>query len=185
MRLNGIGYQAARQNLINSGTRATDIEHRDRPQWCVYWGRHHLEDHETQFVSRGKIKFGRAKFTTALQRGRNQGGADFRIYAEIRLESDAATRDFETYIGQMMMHLREPGDQGQEELFNIFDSDLKQMVLDTAHVMERRTHHYIREILLYETEKPHVLDLARNPIKSPINVNLLEGILEFNVATNA
>ena len=81
----GIGYQEERERRIAEGYAPGSIENPNNSRPIIYFARAHLTDHETKMVARGPMKIGRAKFASAIMRGRNQPGTDFRIYGEIVL----------------------------------------------------------------------------------------------------
>ena len=122
----GIGYQEyKRQRMINEGLRSSDLERKGNERYSIYFGRAHCTDYQSGVESRGYCKIGRGKFTTALMRGRNQPGIDFRVYGEIILASDYATYRAEDLIKEALSH-RHVGvmSQGQKELYNITDEEL-------------------------------------------------------------
>ena len=151
--MKGIGYQSFRTLRIGSGIPKSKIEKEGYERYSLYFARSHQEDHETGQVSRGHLKFGRAKFITALQRGRNEGGADFRIYGEIVLDSNEATKEFEARVQSMMSRSNRTGSQGQRELYDIRDSELENVILEVARVLRTYTHHRVLEVNLYENDR--------------------------------
>jgi hypothetical protein len=162
--MQGIGYQSYRKLRIAEGIPPGSIEFKGYERYCVYWGRSHQIDHESGLVARGPLKFGRGKFTTALQRGRNEGGADFRIYAEIILDSEAATYAVENKISEMMYGRREVGDQGQRELYDILDNEIENTVKISAQLIEDETDFWIHEVNLYLNERRSI-EFTRDPSK--------------------
>lgn len=147
--MRGIGYQAYRNQRINEGLSKSSIEDSGNERYCVYWGRSHQEDHETSIMARGHLKFGRAKFTTALQRGRNQAGADFRIYGEIILDSNRATYDFEHDVKHLLKKNNITGSQGQLELYNFKDDEIKNMITSVIATMKNENYYNIVEANIY------------------------------------
>ena len=89
--MQGIGYQEARQKRFAEGFTGSNLESKGNEEYLVYFGRAHITDFETGVAARGLMKIGRGKFKTALMRGRNQPGVDFRIYAEIIVATNADT----------------------------------------------------------------------------------------------
>lgn len=154
IKLTGMGYQDNRNQRFAEGIRKGDIEKPGFERYCIYWGRSHVKDHETGIEARGDLKAGRAKYTTALQRGRNEGGSDFRLYAEIILESNEATHDFEDALKWLFKKKNKIGDQGQRELYDVRDHEIEGMVLELADYMRANSYHKILEINLYHDGKP-------------------------------
>lgn len=177
--MQGIGYQGYRNLRINEGIPPGSIEEKGNERYSVYWGRMHIVDHETGVLARGIMKFGRGKFTTAIQRGRNEGGADFRIYGEIIVDNDEATYVFERKISEMMSSRNVSGSQGQKELYTIKDNELEDIVRQMSTLMDIQTSYWIREVNIYHNDKPKILEFDRSPNKKEINADLLEGCLIF------
>jgi hypothetical protein len=69
--------------------------------------------------TRGYTKIGRTINVRALQRGRNQGGADWWFAAFWPLESKAQTHSVESAISKSLKGYKQAGPQGQRELYNI------------------------------------------------------------------
>ena len=124
----GIGYQEAKQKRINEGFARGKIEKRGNEEYLLYFARAHIVDHETGLEARGLLKIGRGKFKTALQRGRNQPGVDFRIYAEVLVESNADTYHIEDIVKRILSNKNIQGSQGQRELYDISDDELYEVV---------------------------------------------------------
>ena len=124
----GIGYQEAKQKRINEGFARGKIEKRGNEEYLLYFARAHIVDHETGLEARGLLKIGRGKFKTALQRGRNQPGVDFRIYAGVLVESNADTYHIEDIVKRILSNKNIPGSQGQRELYDISDDELYEVV---------------------------------------------------------
>ena len=121
----GKSFKQLREERILEGIPSGKIEAKGNEQYCIYFGRVHVKDHETQAVSRGMLKIGRAKFVTTIARGRNQGGCDFRVYARIIVNTNDETWEVEKDIKQILKHKNTIGDQGQTELYALTDSELK------------------------------------------------------------
>lgn len=149
VKITGIGYQDNKKYRFNEGIRKSDIEKSGYERFCVYWGRSHVTDHETKIEARGDLKFGRAKFITALQRGRNEGGSDFRIYGEIILESNEATHEFEQALQELFKDKNKTGEQGQKELYDVRDHEIEDMIKCAARYMRSRSCHTMIEVNLY------------------------------------
>jgi len=149
--MQGIGYQEYRKNRLNEGYSASEIESVGNERFLIYFGRAHLVDHETGIEGRGYLKIGRGKFATALMRGRNQPGIDFRIYSEIILESNQATKDIEELIKIHLWQYNKTFSQGQREMYDISDTDLGSKVDHIVSLAKHRTYHVIREVNHYYT----------------------------------
>jgi hypothetical protein len=124
----GIGYQEYRRKRLSEGLSASKIEAAGNERFLIYFGRAHVVDHETGTVARGKLKIGRGKFATALMRGRNQPGIDFRIYAELILENNRATQIAEDELKAELSAHNASMSQGQRELYDFADSELQATV---------------------------------------------------------
>lgn len=124
----GQGYKEARFKRMSSGLTASEIEKTGNEEFLVYFGRAHVIDHETNVESRGPLKVGRAKFKTALARGRNQPGIDFRIYAEIIVSTNQDTRNLEKIAHKILRMQSIVGSQNQQELFDVADKDIADWV---------------------------------------------------------
>jgi hypothetical protein len=122
----GIGYQDYKSLYEKNGG---EIEGNER--FLIYFGRAHVVDHISNFTARGPLKIGRGKFATAIMRGRNQPGVDFRIYSELILQSNEDTYLAETIIKDALSHRNIEMEQNQKELYDISDDEL-QYVVDTA-----------------------------------------------------
>ena len=96
--MQGLGYQDARQQRMSEGYTASNMEERGHEEFLVYFGRAHITDFEKCLIARGLLKVGRGKWKTALMRGRNQPGVDFRIYAEIFLTNNDDTKIVEKIV---------------------------------------------------------------------------------------
>lgn len=150
--MNGIGYQSYKKQRLREGYTSTGMELAGNERYCVYWGRSHQMDHETGVTARSPLKFGRAKFTTALQRGRNQAGADFRIYGEIVVRSNDATKTFETMIAELYRYRRAVGPQGQMELYDFLDDEIPDAILSAARWMNAHYPKDIMEVNVYDAD---------------------------------
>jgi len=130
----GIGYQAVKQLRFDEGYIASTIESTGNEQYILYFGRPHLYDYETGTEARGLMKIGRGKYLTALLRGRNQPGVDFRIYATIIVSTNAETHMIERVAQDLFKDRNVKGSQGQRELYSISDEELFLVVNDIAEV---------------------------------------------------
>jgi|SaaInl5LU_22_DNA_1037371.scaffolds.fasta_scaffold17803_2 hypothetical protein len=132
--MQGIGYQEARKKRFSEGFTGSNLESKGNEEYLLYFGRAHINDFETGMPARGYMKVGRGKFKTALQRGRNQPGVDFRIYAEIIVKTNIQTHQIEKLAATMLKDKSIKGSQGQKELYNIKDDELFDIVNDIAEV---------------------------------------------------
>lgn len=131
----GISYQESKQlRMLDTGLTGSQIETKGNEEFLIYFGRAHVKDHETGALARGLLKIGRGKYKTALQRGRNQPGIDFRIYAEILLFNNEDTYRLEAIAKEIFKDNHIRGDQGQEELYDFKDEDLYDIVQDLVEV---------------------------------------------------
>lgn len=98
---------------------------------CVYIGRMHITDYETGIIGRGPCKIGRAVYVNAVQRGRNQSGGDFRIYARIIVINKFYTSQIEKYIAKKYNTKKATGPlDNQTELYNFQDHELEDLWKD-------------------------------------------------------
>ena len=148
----GIGYQEARQKRFNegyTGSGANGLESKGNEEYIIYFGRAHCEDFVTGQVARGLLKVGRGKFKTALMRGRNQPGIDFRVYAEIILHKNEDTHIVEKLIESNFKERNVPGPQNQRELYNFTDKELTDFVYTVEELVNEFTDVKIKEVNLY------------------------------------
>jgi hypothetical protein len=134
MELIGIGYQDYRKKHSDIKNEKKGME-----RYLIYFGRAHVVDHETNTVARGPLKIGRGKWATALMRGRNQPGIDFRIYAEIILGTNEQTYLAEEIVKDVLGHKNMPMTQNQQEIYDIKDSELKKVVNTIVEVIRAET----------------------------------------------
>jgi hypothetical protein len=133
----GIGYQEyKKKRMVTEGLKASQIEDKGFERYSIYFGRAHCYDHETGVRARGYLKIGRGKFTTALMRGRNQPGIDFRVYGEIILTSNAETHAAEKIIKEALRHRHINMSQGQQELYNLLDHELPYTVRTMSDILK-------------------------------------------------
>ena len=135
----GLGYKGACQLRIdegyttqNSKIKGDGYEEQGHERYCLYFGRSHIIDHETGVSARGLLKVGRAKYLSALIRGRNQPGNDFRIYYAIYVPNDRQTWLLEEIFKKKYKSRNVIGDEGQQELYNIKDEEIKEIVDDIS-----------------------------------------------------
>lgn len=146
MKSKGIGYQEYRKRRMDvEGLRASDIEKAGNERYLIYFGRAHVVDHETNTEHRGPLKIGRGKFATALMRGRNQPGIDFRIYSEIILETNDATKDIEMLIKGLLLDKNITLSQNQQECYDIKDDELLDLLDDIVESIDTKSSHLILE----------------------------------------
>jgi len=131
---NGIGYQdykeQRKKQFIAEGLPPGKIENTNEEyaEWVIYFGRACIFDFETGKFARAPLKIGRGKFVTAIQRGRNQPGVDFRIYAAIIVTDNRDTKEIENRIKEVYKDRNIPGSQGQRELYDFKDGEIKDLV---------------------------------------------------------
>ena len=147
--MTGIGYQEYRKLRLNEGHTSTAMEQAGNERYLIYFGRAHVSDHETGTECRGHLKIGRGKFATALMRGRNQPGIDFRIYAELILENNQATKDVEEIIKDALQHRNMKFSQGQREMYNISDAEIETTLSAIVEIVGAETSHKILETNYY------------------------------------
>ena len=151
--MKGIGYQEYKRKRMNEGLIASHIEDPGNERFLIYFGRAHLTDFESGIACRGHLKIGRGKFATAIQRGRNQSGIDFRIYAEIIFDNNRATHIAEAKIKGALSHKHMTFSQGQDEMYNIKDAELEMVVATMAEIIDVESHHNILEVVTYLDNK--------------------------------
>lgn len=159
-RISGIGYQANRVQRLMEGFGGSRMESAGNERYLVYFGRAHLTDHETNVETRGHMKIGRGKFATAIQRGRNQPGVDFRIYGEIILGSNDATHEVEKLISKALRHKHKEFDQGQSEMYDIADDELHTIMCDMAQLV-KADKWKILELNMYDNDKKLSIDISK------------------------
>ena len=98
------------------------------PRHVRYFARNHQEDHRGGPTAVGYLKIGRAMYANTLQRGRNQGGGDFRLYAEVLLSSEDETRRIEEVAALVCMNRHHHSSIGQNELYDIGDEELRDTI---------------------------------------------------------
>jgi hypothetical protein len=121
------------KDIINERKAAgqKDLEDSNNPEWTVYIARTHVTDHETGVVARGPIKIGRGKYMNNIQRGRNQGGSDFRVYARIILKENDGTKKIEKYVSTAYADRKFVGPQStQSELYDFNDDEIEGLIKD-------------------------------------------------------
>jgi hypothetical protein len=108
-----------------------NLEDPSNPEWTVYIARTHVTDYETGITARGPLKIGRGKYMNNIQRGRNQGGGDFRVYARFILEDNNETKKIERYLEHNYKDRKFIGPQStQSELYDFKDSEIEALVND-------------------------------------------------------
>lgn len=124
----------------------SDLEKDQNPRWCIYFGRSHVIDFETGILARGPLKVGKAKYANTLIRGRSQDGSNFRLYAEIVLESETALLDADKIIKTYFLDWNIPGEENQTELYNIKDSEIPNFIKFASELILNKTGHNITRI---------------------------------------
>ena len=122
----GIGYQESR--ALRKEELGSNIESKGNEEFQIYFGRAHITDIDSNLEARGKLKIGRAKYKTAVQRGRNQPGVDFRIYAQINVSTNAETYALEDILKSEFKDRNVIGSQGQRELYDFADCEITSIV---------------------------------------------------------
>ena len=149
----GIGYQEARKKRFDegfSGSGYNGLESKGCEEFIIYFGRACVNDFETGVPARAMLKIGRGKFKTALQRGRNQPGIDFRVYAEILLYKNEDTHTVEKLITKSFKNRNVKGSQGQKELYDFADNELINLVYTIEEMVKDFTDVEIKEINFYK-----------------------------------
>jgi hypothetical protein len=149
----GIGYQESRKKRFSegfSGSGDNGLESRGNEEFIIYFGRACVNDFETGVPARAMLKIGRGKFKTALQRGRNQPGIDFRVYAEILLYKNEDTHIVEKLIAKTFKDRNIKGSQGQKELYNFTDDELTDVVYTIEEMIEDFTDVEIKAVNFYK-----------------------------------
>jgi|DEB0MinimDraft_10_1074344.scaffolds.fasta_scaffold121673_2 hypothetical protein len=101
--------------------------------FCLYAGRMHTVDHQDpNIVARGILKLGRGKALNPIQRGRGQGGSNFKVYGKIQLHNNDDTWIGERTIKKICHHRNVPGDEGQMELYDYKDEEIKDVILEIS-----------------------------------------------------
>lgn len=167
--MQGIGYQQYKQmRMEEEGLSATELELPGNERFLIYFGRGHLEDHETNVVARGPMKIGRGKYATAIMRGRNQFGADFRVYNEILFDCNKATNSVEDLISTSLARRRlQDTIQGQDELYDFRDSELPGLLQFVTTLVEEHSPYYILECNSFVDDRKISLPFIRNEAKQP------------------
>jgi hypothetical protein len=147
--MQGIGYQEARKKRFREGFTGSNLEMKGNEEFLLYFGRAHITDFKTGRSARGLLKVGRGKFKTALMRGRNQPGVDFRVYAEIIVSTNADTHAIERIAQTILKDNSVKGTQGQRELYNVGDDELFDVVNDIAEVAQDCSNVAVKEINFY------------------------------------
>ncbi len=121
----GKSFKDLKEERLAEGVSSGRMETPGNEQYCVYFARAHVVDHETQAIARGPLKIGRAKYLTTVVRGRNQSGIDFRTYARIIVETNEESWSTERDVKSLLEHKHLPGAQNQTELYSLTDAELK------------------------------------------------------------
>lgn len=132
----GFGWNDIINERISKGVPKNKLENSDYTEYSIYIARTHVTDHDTGITSRGLCKIGRAKYRNNVQRGRNQGGGDFRIYSSIEVKNNEYTHTIEKYISDKYKHRKVSGPQNQTELYDFKDDEIKDLVKDVESSFE-------------------------------------------------
>jgi len=132
-----IGVGGQRNNYLCD----RDPETSKKLEPCLYFGRSHQIDHLTDKEVRGVLKIGRAKYTRPIFRGRNQSGAEFRMYAKIHLYDNDATKVGEKVSKKLFKFKNFTKEspfvtQGQTELYDIKDEEIEGCVLELCEALK-------------------------------------------------
>lgn len=167
--MKGIGYQEYKlMREAEEGLTSSKMELPGNERFLIYFGRMHLIDHETGIEARAALKIGRGKYATAIMRGRNQPGGDFRIYNEILFETNTATNKVETLVSNAIFRRKIFNTvQGQDEMYNYLDSELPGLMQFVAELIEEHSPYYISEINAFEDNVKQVIPFTRNENKKP------------------
>ena len=92
---------------------------------------------------------GRAKYLSALIRSRNQGN-DFRIYYAIYVPNETQYKKLEEIFKKKYESRNVPADEGQLELYNIKDEEIKQIVDDMVEHATDINLNLKRQLVMYE-----------------------------------
>lgn len=146
--LTGISVHAYRQTRIHRENLASSaLETREGYRHVVYWGRQHVTDVDEGRVSKGHLKVGKSVSATSIMRGRNEGGGDFKIYAE--MVYDETTYATAEHIVHLFLNpWAQAGDHGQQELFNISNKYLFEKI-NHCLVYLNQLNFSPREVLLF------------------------------------
>ena len=137
----------------------TEIFGKDN-DFCLYAGRMHTVDHQdANIVARGILKLGRGKALNPIQRGRGQGGSNFKIYGKIQLHNNADTWTGEKTIKKICRHRNVLGDEGQMELYDYKDEEIKDVILEISNSLCFDSDIDIVSSMLFysETDKPEII----------------------------
>lgn len=126
----GFGWNDIINERMSNGVPKNKLENSAYPEYSIYIARTHVIDHDTGITSRGLCKIGRAKYRNNVQRGRNQGGGDFRVYSSIEVKDNEYTRTIEKYIANKYKRRKVSGPQNQSELYDFKDSEIKDLIKD-------------------------------------------------------
>ena len=153
---NGIGYQEYKkqreEQFIVEGLPPGKIEktNEEYAEWVIYFGRACIYDFESGKLARGLLKIGRGKFVTAIQRGRNQPGVDFRIYAAMIVTNNEDTKKIEKRIKKVHKNRNIPGSQGQRELYDFKDGEIRNLVNTIKNEYNSVSPGRIKKVTFYE-----------------------------------
>ncbi len=148
----GIGSQAYRNwRACRENVKVSWLEEPAYYRHVVYWGRQHLWDVDTGVQARGYFKVGKSVALTSMFRQRNEGGGEFRVYAEIHVEDNQELSRSEYLAHCMLQHKRVKGAENQQELFDIKDSELEHS-LATVYVQLCKHNIHPVEVILFDQD---------------------------------
>lgn len=173
----GIGYRDYCQWRSRvEGVKTSLLETPGYERYVIYFGRTHLIDADSGFEARGLLKIGQAKYVNTVQRGRNQAGASFRVYAEITLEDDQATREAEAIAKKLFNHMHVHGDEGQTELYQFVDADITTISERLAAEIAASTSHHIKDVIRFKDGMVY----SRNSTPSPVIASTFDNMFEWS-----
>jgi len=132
-------YKKERKKLFeHTANPASQIEKEGNEEYHLYMGRAHIKDFISNTEARGLLKIGRGKYATAIQRGRNQPGVDFRIYAMIIFNNNGDTWKCERIVKTLLKAKHVAGPQGQQELYNLKDVEIDTTIASIAQELKKQ-----------------------------------------------
>ena len=168
--MKGIGYHAYsefRKEVENHSISRGSQEKPGNERYIIYFGRAYVNVFESGVTARGPLKIGRGKFASALMRGRNQPGIDFRIFAEIVLDSNDATYACEQIVKDALGHRNVKGKQGQRELYDIKDREIKKTVETIVEIFNSEVLcHNILEVVYFQSDNKYDQNIMQPPTRA-------------------
>lgn len=162
--LPGLGrLEYTQDRLCNENILPSLLEEEGCEKFVLYLGRTYLQDARTGFIAASELKIGRAKFLTAIMRGRNQGGVDFRVHAEIVFSNNKGTHESEKFVTKYYLHRNKPGTQGQTEMYDFLDDEIPGILSTVVAEMQKFTDFDVLDCIDYQ-----------NQIKVPVKYNNIQ-----------